>query len=143
MIACATQSVTTSASVILRRAFSAPQGRRSSAVQNTAISSRSRSASIVAPWVDGAIRHRRLRPAALCLLRAGPPTAGRGTTHLAALERPDLPARQGARLRALDVLHGEGDRQRSVRLSTAATHAIVRWDRERTRLLGSPGAGDP
>src|SRR4051795_12835291 len=44
------QSATTSASVILRRAFSARSGRRSSAVQNTAISSRSRSASIVAPW---------------------------------------------------------------------------------------------
>src|SRR5215207_10614750 len=82
MIACATQSVTTSASVILRLAFSARQGRRSSAVQNTAMSSRSRSASIVAPGVDGAIRHRRLRPAALCLLRSGPHSAGRGTTHL-------------------------------------------------------------
>jgi hypothetical protein len=40
MIACATHSVTASASVILRLAFSARSGRRSSAVHNTAISSR-------------------------------------------------------------------------------------------------------
>ena len=49
MIACATASVTTSASVRIRLAFFAGSGRRSSAVQNTAISNRSRSASIVAP----------------------------------------------------------------------------------------------
>ena len=62
MTAWATQRVATSASVRLRRAFFAFSGRRSSAVQNTAVSSRSRSASIVALlWVDGADRHRRLR----------------------------------------------------------------------------------
>jgi len=44
----ATQRVATSASFRLRRAFLLPSGRRSSAVQNTAVSSRSRSASIVA-----------------------------------------------------------------------------------------------
>jgi hypothetical protein len=55
MIAWATASVTTSASVTLRLAFFLRHGRRSSAVANTAVSSRSRSASIVAPWVDGAI----------------------------------------------------------------------------------------
>ena len=55
MTACATASVTTSASVTLRLAFLARSGRRSSAVANTAVSSRSRSASIVAPRVDGAI----------------------------------------------------------------------------------------
>src|SRR5215212_8215428 len=48
MIAWATASVTTSASVTLRRAFLLRHGRRSSAVANTAVSSRSRSASIVA-----------------------------------------------------------------------------------------------
>ena len=48
MIAWATASVTTSASVTLRLAFFGLSGRRSSAVANTAISSRSRSASIVA-----------------------------------------------------------------------------------------------
>jgi hypothetical protein len=47
-IARAMHSVTTSASVILRLAFAARLGRRSSAVQNTAISSRSRSATIEA-----------------------------------------------------------------------------------------------
>jgi hypothetical protein len=50
MIDCATQSVTTSASVKLLRAFPGFLGRRSSAVQNTEVSSRSRSASIVAPF---------------------------------------------------------------------------------------------
>jgi hypothetical protein len=55
--ACATHSVTTSASVTIRLAFFLQRGRRSSAVQNTTVSSRSRSASIVArPFgVDGAI----------------------------------------------------------------------------------------
>lgn len=50
----------------LLRAFFARSGRRSSAGQNTVVSSRSRSASIVAPWVDGATEHRRLRPLLLC-----------------------------------------------------------------------------
>jgi hypothetical protein len=54
MIAWATQSVTTSASVTLRAAFFRRSGRRSSAVTNTVVSSRSRSASIVASKVDGA-----------------------------------------------------------------------------------------
>src|SRR5512144_2966455 len=50
----ATASVTTSASVTLRLALLRLQGRRSSAVANTAVSNRSRSASIVAlPRVDG------------------------------------------------------------------------------------------
>src|SRR5438132_1301712 len=47
MIACATASVTTSASVTIRLAFLAGSGRKSSAAQNTEISNRSRSASIV------------------------------------------------------------------------------------------------
>ena len=54
--------------------------------------------------------------------------------ELAALERRDfLPARQGARLRVLDVRHGKGDRQRRVSLSGAASRAIVRWDRARAQ----------
>ena len=69
--------------------------------------------------------------------------AGLRCEELAALQRRDfLPARKGAKLRALDVRHGKGDRQRRVRLSGAATRAIVGWDRERARALGEPGAGD-
>ena len=41
--------------LLLRLAFGLRSGRRSSAAANTAVSSRSRSASIVAPWVDGAL----------------------------------------------------------------------------------------
>ena len=68
--------------------------------------------------------------------------AGLRCEELAQLQRHDfLPARKGARMRALDVRHGKGDRQRRVRLSDAATRAIVRWDRERTRAFGAP-AGD-
>ena len=70
--------------------------------------------------------------------------AGLRCEELAALQRRDfLPARRGAKLRALEVRHGKGDRQRRVRLSGAATRAIVRWDRERARVLGDPGPGDP
>jgi hypothetical protein len=59
--------VTTSASVTIRRAFPGRSGRRSSAVQNTAMSSRSRSASIEAlPWVGG--RHYRAPPTSTLLL---------------------------------------------------------------------------
>lgn len=65
--------------------------------------------------------------------------AGLRCEELARLERRDfLPARRGAQLRALDVRHGKGDRQRRVKLSTAAARAIVRWDRERTRALDEP-----
>lgn len=65
--------------------------------------------------------------------------AGLRCEELAQLQRRDfLPARKGARMRALDVRHGKGDRQRRVRLSDAATKAIVRWDRERTRTFGAP-----
>lgn len=64
--------------------------------------------------------------------------------ELAQLERRDfLPARKGAQLRALHVRHGKGDRQRRVKLSSAATRAIVRWDRERTQAFGAPAAGAP
>lgn len=68
--------------------------------------------------------------------------AGLRCEELANLQRRDfLPARKGAKLRALDVRHGKGDRQRRVKLSTAAARATVRWDRERTRTLG-PAADD-
>jgi len=61
--------------------------------------------------------------------------------ELAQLERRDfLPARKGAQLRALNVRRGKGDRQRRVKLSTAATKAIVRWDRERSQAFGAPAA---
>ena len=69
--------------------------------------------------------------------------AGLRCEELATLERRDfLPARKGAKLRVLDVRHGKGDRQRRVSLSAAASRAIVRWDRERTRALSEPGPGD-
>ena len=68
MIAWATHSVTTSASVTLRAAFCLLSGRRSSAVTNTVVSSWSRSASIEAPWVGDAYEHRRLRPSCSLLL---------------------------------------------------------------------------
>jgi site-specific recombinase XerD len=62
--------------------------------------------------------------------------------ELAALDRLDfLPARRGAKLRALDVRHGKGDRQRRVRLSRRTADAIVRWDRQRAATLG-PSADD-
>ena len=53
------------------------------------------------------------------------------------------PARKGAQLRALDVRHGKGDRQRRVKLGAAATRAIVRWDRERARVFGAPADDAP
>ena len=68
--------------------------------------------------------------------------AGLRCEELAHLQRRDfLPVRRGAQLRALDIRHGKGDRQRRVKLSTRIAAAIVRWDRERTRVLG-PAADD-
>jgi site-specific recombinase XerD len=68
--------------------------------------------------------------------------AGLRCEELAALDRRDfLPARQGAKLRALDVRHGKGDRQRRVRLSERTARAIVRWDQQRAAALG-PSADD-
>jgi site-specific recombinase XerD len=70
--------------------------------------------------------------------------AGLRCEELARLERSDfLPARKGAQLRALDVRHGKGDRQRRVKLSPAATRAIVRWDRERAHAFGQPADDAP
>ena len=68
--------------------------------------------------------------------------AGLRCEELAGLERRDfLRARAGAKLRALDVRHGKGDRQRRVKLSARAAQAIVRWDRARTAAFG-PAADD-
>ena len=68
--------------------------------------------------------------------------AGLRCEELAGLERRDfLPARDGAKLRALEVRHGKGDSQRRVKLGNDAARAIVRWERERTRVLG-PAADD-
>lgn len=65
--------------------------------------------------------------------------AGLRCEELAALERRDfVPARNGAKLRALDMRHGKGDCQRRVKLSGPAARAIVRWDRERARVFGAP-----
>jgi len=69
--------------------------------------------------------------------------AGLRCEELAALERRDfLPARQGANLRVLHVRFGKGDRQRKVKLTPTATAAIVAWERERTRTLGTAAAHD-
>ena len=59
--------------------------------------------------------------------------------ELAGLQRVDfVAARKGAKLRALEVRHGKGDRGRTVKLSERASRAIVRWERERAALLGAP-----
>ena len=68
--------------------------------------------------------------------------AGLRCEELAGLDRHDVKAaRAGAKLRTLDVRHGKGDRGRVVKLSRTATRAIVRWERERARVLG-PAADD-
>lgn len=70
--------------------------------------------------------------------------AGLRCEELAGLDRRDfLPARSGAKRRALDVRHGKGDQQRRVRLSERCARAIVRWDRERARALASPADDAP
>ncbi len=64
--------------------------------------------------------------------------AGLRCQELLALERRDfLPRRKGARLRALRVRHGKGNRRRMVELTPAATRAVREWD-ERRRELGPP-----
>lgn len=65
--------------------------------------------------------------------------AGLRCEELAGLQRVDfVAARKGAKLRALQVRHGKGDRGRTVKLSGRAARAIVRWERARTALLGAP-----
>lgn len=70
--------------------------------------------------------------------------AGLRCEELAGLERRDFqPARTGAKLRALNVRHGKGDRGRTVKLSERATRAILRWERQRTRVLGQAADNAP
>lgn len=55
--------------------------------------------------------------------------------ELAGLQRRDFePARKGAKLRALRIRHGKGDRERVVKLSARTTNAIVRWERARREV---------
>jgi len=64
--------------------------------------------------------------------------AGLRCEELLGLERRDfLPKRKGARLRALRIRHGKGNRRRTVELTPAATRAVRAWD-ERRRELGPP-----
>jgi len=59
--------------------------------------------------------------------------------ELAGLRRDDfVAARKGAKLRALEVRHGKGDRGRTVKPSERASRAIVRWERERATMLSAP-----
>ncbi len=68
--------------------------------------------------------------------------AGLRCEELLGLERRDfLPKRKGAKLRALRIRHGKGNRRRTVELTPAATRAIREWD-ERRRELGAP-PGEP
>lgn len=70
--------------------------------------------------------------------------AGLRCEELAGLERRDFqPARAGGKLRALNVRHGKGDRGRTVKLTVRATRAILRWERERTRVLGQAADNAP
>ena len=43
----------------------------------------------------------------------------------------------------MHVRHGKGDRGRTVALSERTTRAIVRWERERARVLGAPARDAP
>ena len=64
--------------------------------------------------------------------------AGLRIEELLALDRGDfIPKRKGAKLRAIRVRHGKGNRRRTVELTPAATTAVRRWD-ERRRELGPP-----
>jgi len=69
--------------------------------------------------------------------------AGLRCEELCELERGDfLPKRQGARLRALRVRHGKGNRARTVSLTPAATRAVREWDQRRRELGPPPGEPD-
>lgn len=68
----------------------------------------------------------RRRPALLGARRAGAPR----------------PSARG-KLRALNVRHGKGDRDRTVKLTVRATRAILRWERERTRVLDQAADNAP
>jgi site-specific recombinase XerD len=64
--------------------------------------------------------------------------AGPRCEELLELERRDfLPKRKGAKLRAIRIRHGKGNRRRTVELTPAAARAVRQWD-ERRRELGPP-----
>lgn len=66
--------------------------------------------------------------------------AGLRCEELVSLQRRDFKAkRKGARLRALQVRRGKGNRRRTVELTPAATAAVLKWD-ERRREIGPPTA---
>jgi site-specific recombinase XerD len=70
--------------------------------------------------------------------------AGLRCEETATLDRGDFEAkRKGALLRALNVRHGKGDRQRRVPLSPRAARAIVAWERARETMFGPALADDP
>jgi integrase/recombinase XerC len=70
--------------------------------------------------------------------------AGPRCEELAGVERRDFqPARAGAKLRTLRIRNGKGDRERTVKLSARATRAILRWERERARVLGPAADNTP
>src|SRR5437762_7091063 len=128
MIAWATASVTTSASVTVRLALLRRQGRRSSAAAKTAVSSRSRSASIVALLGSTvATRHRRLRP--LPLFSA--PTLSRSprTRRIVDGRRHGQVRPQPAPRRPRALRHAEPRTDRCTgagRLRDRAIHAVTR-----------------
>jgi len=66
--------------------------------------------------------------------------AGLRCEELLDLERRDfLPTRKGARLRAIRIRHGKGNRARTVELTPAATRAVREWDQRRYELGPPPG----
>ncbi|MDQ3647101.1 MAG: tyrosine-type recombinase/integrase [Actinomycetota bacterium] len=69
--------------------------------------------------------------------------AGPRSEELLDLQRRDfLPKRQGAKLRALRIRHGKGNRRRTVELTPAAARAIREWDARRRELGPPPGEPD-
>lgn len=63
--------------------------------------------------------------------------AGLRIEELLALDRGDfVPKRKGAKLRAIRVRHGKGNRRRTVELTPAATAAVRRWDERRNVPIG-------
>ncbi len=69
--------------------------------------------------------------------------AGPRCEELLDLQRRDfLPKRQGAKLRAIRIRHGKGNRRRTVELTPAATRAVREWDARRRELGPPPGEPD-
>ena len=66
--------------------------------------------------------------------------AGLRCEELLDLQRRDfLPKRKGAKLRAVRIRHGKGNRRRIVELTPAATLAVREWDARRHELGPPPG----